>query len=235
MTILLTKVRPPQRRKDVLRRVRLIDILHQNLHRKLTFVSAPAGYGKTTLLVDFADDVDAMVFWYRISPEDSDLVQFVQHLVAAFQQQNPKFGLALAESLNSPSGSLDAATLAVDLINEVQERVDDFSLLVLDDYHLAGENQQIVDFVENLLENLPDRLRILIGSRSVYGIPIANLLALRTMENGVLPDLSGGVERIYAYLAEEVVNRQSEDLRDFMLATSILGEFNEALCNFLVE
>ena len=93
MTILLTKVRPPQRRKDVLRRVRLIDILHQNLHRKLTFVSAPAGYGKTTLLVDFADDVDAMVFWYRISPEDNDLVQFVQHLVAAFQQQNPKFGL----------------------------------------------------------------------------------------------------------------------------------------------
>jgi LuxR family maltose regulon positive regulatory protein len=288
MTILLTKVRAPQRRKDVLRRVRLIDILHQNLHRKLTFVSAPAGYGKTTLLVDFAADVDAMVFWYRISAEDNDLVQFVQHLVAAFQQHKPRFGAALAEKLVAPGVSPDAASLAVDLINEVEEMVDDFSLLVLDDYHLAGENQQIVDFIENLLEHLPDRLRILIGSRSVYGIPTASLyirdelvtispdelrfradelqklvlqnhrvrlsdeqaqefatradgwivailLALRTMENGVLPDLSGGVERIYAYLAEEVVNRQSEDLRDFMLATSILGDFNEALCNFLLE
>ena len=288
MTILLTKVRPPQRRKDVLRRVRLIDILHQNLHRKLTFVSAPAGYGKTTLLVDFAADVDATVLWYRISPDDSDLVLFVQHIVASFQQQLPQFGSALVEKLSSPGGNPDAATLAVDLINEVEEKVEDFSLLVLDDYHLAGENQQIVDFIENLLENLPDRLRILIGSRSVYGIPTANLyirdelvtisadelrfradelqklvlqnhrvhlsdeqaqefatradgwiiailLALRTMENGVLPDLSGGVERIYAYLAEEVVNRQSEDLRDFMLATSILGDFNETLCNFLLE
>ncbi len=288
MAILLTKVRPPQRRKDVLRRVRLIDVLHQNLHRKLTFVSAPAGYGKTTLLVDFASDVDAMVFWYRIGPEDNDLIQFARHLLAAFQQQVPEFGAELGGKLNSQGGGLNSATLAIDFINEIEQRVEDFSLLILDDYHLAGENQQIVDFIENFLENLPDRLRILMGSRSVYGIPTANLyirdelvtispdelrfrpdelqklvlqnhhvhlsdeqanefakradgwiiailLALRTMENGVLPALTGGVEHIYEYLAEEVVNRQSQNLRDFMLATSILDDFSEELCNYLLE
>lgn len=288
MTILLTNVRPPQRRKDILRRVRLIDALHQNLHRKLTFVSAPAGYGKTTLLVDFANDVDATVFWYRISAEDDDLIQFVQYLVASLQQKVPNFGQALEERLNTMGGAPDAPSLAVDFINEVEQRVEDFSLLVLDDYHLAGENQQIVDFVENLLEHLPDRLRIVIGSRSVYGIPTASLyvrdelvtisadelrfrpnelqklvlqnyrmrlsdeqaeefskradgwivailLALRTMENGVLPKLNGGITKIYEYLAEEVVNRQPEDLRDFMMATSILNNFNEALCNYLLE
>jgi LuxR family maltose regulon positive regulatory protein len=288
MTILLTKVRPPQRRKDILRRVRLVDSLHQNLHRKLTFVSAPAGYGKTTLLVDFANDVDAMVFWYRISAEDNDLIQFVQYLVASFQQKFPDFGKVLEERLNTIGSAPDAASLAVDFLNEVEQRVDDFSLLILDDYHLAGENQQIVDFIENLLEHLPDRLRILIGSRSVYGIPTASLyvrdelvtisadelrfrsdelqklvlqnyrmrlsdeqaeefskradgwivailLALRTMENGVLPKLSGGITKIYEYLAEEVVNRQPADLREFMMATSILNDFNEALCNYLLD
>jgi LuxR family maltose regulon positive regulatory protein len=288
MTILLTKVRPPQRRKDVLRRVRLIDALHQNLHRKLTFVSAPAGYGKTTLLVDFADDVDAIVCWYRISPEDNDIVQFARHLLAAFQQQVPNFGPELGEKLSSPGGSPDAASLAIDFINEVEQKVGDFCLLVLDDYHLAGENQHIVDFIENFLEHLPDHLRILIGSRSVYGIPtaslyirdelvtigadelrfradelqrlvlqnhrirlsdeqaeefakradgwiIAILLALRTMENGVLPRFSGGIEQVYKYLAEEVVSRQSADLRNFMMATSILGDFNKQLCDFLLE
>lgn len=287
MTILLTKVRPPQRRKDILRRVRLVDTLHQNLHRKLTFVSAPAGYGKTTLLVDFAADVDAIVLWYRIGAEDNDLVQFVQHLVASFQQKVPGFGAALEERLNTIGSAPDAPSLAIDFINEVEQRVEDFSLLILDDYHLAGENQQIVDFVENLLEHLPDRLRILIGSRSVYGIPTASLyvrdelvtisadelrfradelqrlvlqnyrmrlsdeqaeefakradgwivailLALRTMENGILPKLSGGIKKIYEYLAEEVVNRQSAELRDFMLATSILNDFNETLCNYLL-
>lgn len=288
MAILLTKVRPPQRRKDVLRRVRLIDVLHQNLHRKLTFVSAPAGYGKTTLLVDFASDVDALVFWYRIAAEDNDLVQFVRHLVASFQQQVDGFGEELEEKLISLGGQPDAGSLAIDFINEVEQKVQDFSLLILDDYHLAGENQHIVDFIETLLENLPDRLRILIGSRSVYGIPTASLyirdelvtispdelrfradelqklvlqnhhvklsdeqarefaeradgwivailLALRTMENGVLPSLTGKVEHIYNYLAEEVVNRLAEDLRDFMLATSVLGDFNEALCNYVLE
>ncbi|QYK51571.1 MAG: hypothetical protein KF701_03540 [Anaerolineales bacterium] len=175
MTIVLTKVRAPQRRKDVLRRVRLVDTLHQNLHRKLTFVSAPAGYGKTTLLVDFAADVDAHVCWYRIGPEDGDLVQFAQHIVAAFQQQFPGFGLALEERLNTPGARPDAPSIATELINAIQEQVPDFSVLVLDDYHLAGENQQIVDFLESLLEHLPDHLRILIGSRSVYGIPAASL------------------------------------------------------------
>jgi ATP/maltotriose-dependent transcriptional regulator MalT/DNA-binding SARP family transcriptional activator len=271
-----------------LRRVRLIDTLHQHLHRKLTFVSAPAGYGKTTLLVDFAADVDALVCWYRIGPEDGDLVQFVSHLVAAFQQQVPKFGEAIQDNLNTPGATADAASLAAELINEVEEKVEDFTLLILDDYHLAGENQQIVDFIEHLIEHLPDHLRILIGSRSVYGIPtaslyireelitisadelrfrpdelqklvlqnyrlrlsseqaeefakradgwiIAILLAVRTMDEGGLPKFTGAIEQVYSYLAEEVVSRQSTDLRDFMFATSILGDFNEALCNYLLQ
>ena len=173
--ILLTKVRPPQRRKDVLRRVRLLDTLHQNLHRKLTFVSAPAGYGKTTLLIDFAEDIDAQVFWYLIGPDDNDLGQFVRHIVAAFQQRIPEFGQEIEQALAAPGSGPDAASLAAELINEIERRVTDFSLLVLDDYHLAGENEQIVDLIEHLLEHLPDQLRILMGSRSVYGIPTANL------------------------------------------------------------
>lgn len=288
MTILLTKVRAPQRRKDVLRRVRLIDRLHQNLHRKLTFVSAPAGYGKTTLLVDFASDVDAQVCWYRISPEDGDLVQFAQHIVASFQQQFPGFGTTLQERLDNPGTSPDAPSIATELINAIQEQVPDFSVLVLDDYHLAGENQQIVDFLESLLENLPDHLRILIGSRSVYGIPAASLyirdelvtigadelrfradelqklvlqnyrlrlsqeeaeelakradgwivallLAVRAMGTGSIPSFLGDTEQVYTYLAEEVVNQQSEELREFMLGASIFSDFNEVQCNYVLQ
>jgi len=288
MSIVLTKVRAPQRRKDILHRVRLVDTIHQNLHRKLTFVSAPAGYGKTTLLIDFANDVDAIVCWYLISPEDKDLVQFTRHVVAAFQQKFPNFGKELEQVLNSPSGVSDPASLAAALINEVEIHVEDFSVLVLDDYHLAGENELIVDLIESLLEHLPDQLRILIGSRSVYGIPTANLyirdelvtisaeelrfradelqklvlqnyhvrltaeqagglakradgwivaiiLAIRSMDNGAFPKFSGAMEQVYDYLAEEVVSRQDDDLREFMYATSIMDDFSEELCNFVLE
>jgi ATP/maltotriose-dependent transcriptional regulator MalT/DNA-binding SARP family transcriptional activator len=286
--ILLTKVRPPQRRKDVLRRVRLLDTLHQNLHRKLTFVSAPAGYGKTTLLIDFAEDIDAQVFWYLIGPDDNDLSQFMRHVVAAFQQRIPDFGQGIEQSLAAPGAGPDSASLAAELINEIERRVTDFSLLVLDDYHLAGENQQIVDLIEHLLEHLPDQLRILMGSRSVYGIPTANLyirdelitisaeelrfrpselqrlvsqnyhvrlsqeqaeelatradgwivaimLAVRSMENGALPKFSGAMDQVYEFLAQEVVQRQKPELREFMLATSIFTDFNAELCNFVLE
>jgi ATP/maltotriose-dependent transcriptional regulator MalT/DNA-binding SARP family transcriptional activator len=258
------------------------------MHRKLTFVSAPAGYGKTTLLVDFASDVDAEVCWYRIGTDDSDLVQFVRHIVAAFQQQFPNFGKKLDEQLATPRGRADPPSLAVELINEVQLQVPDFTLLILDDYHLAGENQQIVDFIESMLENLPDHLRILMGSRSVYGIPTANLyirdelitigadelrfradelqklvlrsyrmrlsdeqanefakradgwiiailLAIRTMEGGTLPKFPGAIEHVYDYLAEEVISRQPDELREFMLATSILGDFTQELCNAVLD
>jgi len=287
MSIILTKVRVPQRRREVLRRARLIDALHQNLHRKLTFISAPAGYGKTTLLVDFASDVSAVVCWYHIGPDDVDLAPFVSHLIAAFQQQYPEFGKSLAEIVSSGE-ALDAYSMATELINEIEAHVDDFTLLILDDYHLVGEKAAIADLIEALLEHLPDQVRMVIGSRSIYGIPTANLyvreelatlsadelrfraselqalvsqnyhfklsdqqatelaqrsdgwvvaimLAIRTMEHDVLPQFEGATEQVYAFLADEVVNRQSPMVRDFLMATSILDEFNAPMCSYLLE
>ena len=287
MSILLTKVRVPQRRKDVLRRVRLIDSLHQNLHRKLNFVSAPAGFGKTTLLSDFASDVVAKVCWYQISPQDDDLIPFLSHVIAAFQEQYPDLGHELIESLGV-GGAPDPYSMATEIINQIETHVDDFTVFVLDDYHLVGESDGVVAFIESLLEFLPDQVRLVMGSRSVYGIPTANLyvreelgtlsadelrfradelqalvhqnyhvklsdeqanelseradgwilamlLAIRTMEHGALPKFEGALDQIYEFLAKDVIDRQPEELREFMLATSIVDEFDQALCEFMLE
>jgi ATP/maltotriose-dependent transcriptional regulator MalT len=175
MTVVLTKIKIPYRRKDILRRQRLIDILHNNIDRKLTFISSPAGYGKTTLLTDFAEDVDAVVCWYRIDRDDVDVAPFAVHLVLAFQQQYPEFGKDILPVLQAGGGGLDASGLSVEIVNEMVRKVTDFTLLVLDDYHLVGEKQAIVDLIENILSYLPDQVRIIIASRSVYGIPAASL------------------------------------------------------------
>ena len=287
MSILLTKVRVPQRRKDVLRRVRLIDSLHQNLYRKLNFVSAPAGFGKTTLLSDFASDVVAKVCWYQISPQDDDLIPFLSHVIAAFQEQYPDLGHELIESLGV-GGAPDPHSMATEVINQIETHVDDFTVFVLDDYHLVGESDEVVAFIESLLEFLPDQVRLVMGSRSVYGIPTANLyvreelgtlsaddlrfrsdelqalvhqnyhvklsdeqanelseradgwilamlLAIRTMEHGALPKFEGALDQIYEFLAKDVIDRQPEELREFMLATSIVDEFDQALCEYMLE
>lgn len=175
MSVQLSRVRLPQRRKDILRRVRLLDALHRNVHRKLTFVSAPAGYGKTALLLDFASGIEAAICWYSIGPDHIDLVSFAEHVIASFRQNFPGFGEDIVEMLTSATGSPDPYRLAAAFCDEFVRRVPDFCLLILDDFHFVGEAQAITSFVEALLDNLPDHVRLLIASRSVYGIPSANL------------------------------------------------------------
>lgn len=175
--ISLTRVRLPQRRKELLRRLRLLEVLHRNIQRKLTFISAPAGYGKTALLLDFADDVDALVCWYSVAPDHGDLITFARHLIAAFQQQFPEFG----NQLDIDQSASDPAALAVAVSNDMVTYVTDFCLMMIDDFHLVGEVQSIVNFVEALVEHLPDHVRFHIASRNVYGVPTITLVPEQEM------------------------------------------------------
>jgi LuxR family transcriptional regulator, maltose regulon positive regulatory protein len=288
MPVVLTKIRIPLRRKDILRRQRLIDLLHQNIYRKLIFISAPAGYGKTTLLTDFANDIDANVCWYRIDRDDKDIIPFALHLIGSIHQNFPEFGQETMAILEAGGGVPDAVGLGLELVNEMVRYVTDFSVLILDDYHMVGEQQQIVDLIETLLEYLPDHVRIIMASRSVYGIPAANLyvrndlatisademrfrpdeinllihdnysvtlsedqvneiaqradgwiiailLALRALEQGIKPKFQQTSSEMYDFLAQEVVALQPEHLRNFLIKTSILDEFNVELCNALLQ
>ncbi|MFN2198113.1 MAG: hypothetical protein ACK2UW_18480, partial [Anaerolineales bacterium] len=288
MTLVLTKIRIPQRRKDILRRQRLIDLLHNNIYRKLIFISAPAGYGKTTLLTDFANDIDAKACWYRIDRDDVDMVPFAQHIIASFQQIYPEFGIDIRRALEAGGGGLDPSGLGVEIVNEMVRHVNDFTILFLDDFHLVGEKQPIVDLMETLLSYLPDQVRLIVASRSVYGIPAANLylrsdlatigadelrfrteelqalirehyafeldedqlselarrsdgwiiailLAIRALEQGIQPQFQKSSSEMYDFLAEEVVALQPEHLRSFLLQSSILDEFNEIVCNTVLD
>ena len=168
-----SKVYQPTRQPKTLRRIRLLDLLHSNIHRKVTYVCAPAGYGKTTLLVDFVEDVDAEVYWFRNTAEDLDFHTFIENFIRSFQVKNRDFGL---EVLNSFAAGQNAPSMIASLLaREITQSLDDFSLLVLDDYHEVSQNSTVTDFIEALIESLPDQLRILIGSRTVYGIPTALL------------------------------------------------------------
>lgn len=163
----------PRRQPKTLRRIRLLDNLHNNIHRKVNFVCAPAGYGKTTLLVDFAEDVDAVIFWYRITPEDRTLNGFAENIIYAFQQKYPQFGQEILDTIASEN--ISTGSMAYLLANEIENTLEDFSLLVLDDFHEISTDSDIIELIETFLQIIPDSLRLLIGSRNVYGIPTALL------------------------------------------------------------
>lgn len=174
MQIALSRIRVPQKKAQILKRIRLLDLLHQNIHRKMTFVCASAGFGKTTLLVDFANDVDAKICWYQISAAEADFPTFFRYFISAIQQEYPELGKDLLNLVNEPK-RINPRAVALEFTNEALEEIKDYTLLVLDDYHLISQNYEIVSFIETVLENLPDQVRLLIGSRSVYGIPSAEL------------------------------------------------------------
>ncbi|MEN8243147.1 MAG: hypothetical protein ABFS17_14640, partial [Chloroflexota bacterium] len=168
-----SNLRIPKRNPKILRRPRLLDQLHGSAHRKLSFICAPAGYGKTTLLIDFAEDVDGDIFWYRITEQDLSLTSFFENLVSAFQSQIPDFGESLQGIIRG--GVQSPRFLAMEFINALYQSVTGYAFLFLDDYHIVSDVPEIVEFLDHVLEFLPDQLRIVIGSRSVYGIPTAFL------------------------------------------------------------
>jgi len=285
--LLETKLHVPRRRRSGLARPRLSERLSGGEDSTLTLVSAPAGFGKTTLLTEWLADGPAegrSVAWLSLDHRDNDPALFWTYLVAALQTAAPGVGARALALLQSPQppGEAVLATLLNDL-----HAVDDDLVLVLDDYHVV-ESSEVLGGMAFLLEHLPRQIHLVIASRADPALPLARLRArgelveIRAADlrftpdeaaaylNGVMgltlsgddvvalegrtegwiaalqlaalsihgrDDVAGfiagfaGDDRfIVDYLAEEVLQRQPDHVRDFLLQTSVLGRLNGSLC-----
>ena len=269
-------------------RQRLLEIMDDLLDYQLTLVTAPAGYGKTSLLVDLADQIDVPFCWLSLDPLDQDLYRFLVHFVAAVRNQFPGFGrnsLALIRSLGQQE--YDINRLVRTIVNDAYEHIQEHFVFVLDDYHLIDKNQQINRFISQFGQEVDENCHLVIASRTLLDLPDLPLMVGRSQVKGLSfeelafrPDeiqtlmeenyqreisdhealkmaeetegwitgllltaeTSSGVPEkrsrltrasgidLYDYLAEQVLDQQPRSVRDFMLKTSLLEEFNAALC-----
>ncbi len=165
--VVITRVLRPKRRPDLLRRPRLLDFLHEHIDRKLILVSAAAGYGKTSLLVDFAHDSGLPVCWYTMSEADRDMRVFAEYLIASIRQVFPTFGQRTETFLASAGGgNLDPGSLASVLVNDIYSDIPDYFVIVLDDYY-RGEEEGINFLLDTILQNLPDNCHIILSGRTI--------------------------------------------------------------------
>ncbi|MGD8966891.1 MAG: BTAD domain-containing putative transcriptional regulator [Anaerolineae bacterium] len=166
----------------LLHRRQVCKMIEQGLEHRLTLVSAPAGYGKTSALVDFAHRIAVPVCWYTTDERDRDLGLFIRYLVGAINERFPSFGGRTLEALASGAGDLfREPTAAVgDLVNEMIDLGTEF-VLVLDNYESVDVAFGIREFVHRLLEVLPSNCHLMMGSRVLPDVPVTRLVAKRQL------------------------------------------------------
>ena len=174
--ILATKLYiPPPRSKAVLR-PRLIERLNEGLSsgRKLTLISAPAGFGKTTLVSEWVAGCGRPVAWLSLDEGDSDPTRFLTYLIVALQTIMANIGEGVLGALQSPQPPPIESILTA-LLNEITTIPDHF-ILVLDDYHLI-DAKPVDNALTFLLEHLPPQMHLVIATREDPHLPLARLRA----------------------------------------------------------
>ena len=288
--MLLTKLHIPPPGNNIIQRSVLYEKLDSGLSRKLILVSAPAGYGKTTMLSDWINQKKIPAAWLSLDNGDNDQVVFLNYVIVGIQTIQPDFGKSTLRLLNSPN-SPSVESVASLLINELIG-IELHILLVLDDFHLINSNE-VLKLVTYLLEHISGNIHIAILTRSDPALSLSRLrsqhqlvelrlsdlsfsandifalfnkklklglsvdevhsleiktegwiaglqlaaISMQGSENisGFIHDLKGDNRYIMDYLIEEVLKTQTDDIREFLLQTSVLEQMSASLCNAVLN
>ena len=278
-----TKIHAPPLRTGVVERAGLLLRLRRGDEAKLVLVSAPAGFGKTTLLAaHLADASDRSVAWLSLDPADNEPTAFWQYLVAALRTVVPGVGATLLSSMESGQPPSDAALGT--LVNELHALPEGLDL-VLDDYHVI-DRAEIHAGLSFLVEHLPAGFRLIVCTRADPPLPLPRLRARRELveiraaelrftaedataylndamglgetrtsrrsPNGpragrprstsgalngrpgpseFISGFAGNDRYIVDYLVDEVLRRQSESVRIFLMRTCFLERLSGGLCD----
>lgn len=172
--ILTTKLYIPRPRARVVLRPRLYAQLNATPPQKLTLVSAPAGFGKTTLLAEWCNQQRAPIAWLSLEESDSTPARFLAYLVAALQTIFPSIGKSVSAALQAPQPPPTEAILTV-LLNELAPIPEHF-ILVLDDYHLI-DSVEVDRALTFLIDHVPPQMHLVIATRQDPQLPLSQLRA----------------------------------------------------------
>ncbi|MCC6192501.1 MAG: LuxR family transcriptional regulator [Anaerolineales bacterium] len=175
--LLATKLYIPPPRARVVVRPRLTERLNEGLKRRpsLTVISAPAGFGKTTLVSEWITGGERPVAWLSLDDADNDLALFLAYFIAALQTVAPSLGQETLALLHAPGPPPATAVLLTPLLNEIATFQDQL-VVVLDDYH-AIETKAVDDVLTFVIEHLPPPLHLVVTTREDPRLPLARLRA----------------------------------------------------------
>ncbi|HEX6554953.1 MAG TPA: LuxR C-terminal-related transcriptional regulator [Ktedonobacteraceae bacterium] len=198
--LLSTKLHVPRSRVQLVARSHLVERLQEGVAGAVTLVSAPAGFGKTTVLAQWIAQRDLPVAWLSLEAEDNDPTRFLSYLIAALQTLDAQIGTTALALLHTPQPPSPETVLTV-LTNELLSRDAGEFALVLDDYHVitADPIQRGMTF---LLEHLPPQLHLVLVTRSDPPLPLTRLRAQGQLTEVRAADLRFGAAEVSAFLQD---------------------------------
>ncbi|HEV3496511.1 MAG TPA: helix-turn-helix transcriptional regulator, partial [Actinomycetes bacterium] len=193
-----TKLYPPKLRRGLVARPRLSGRLRRGAEARLTLISAPAGFGKTTLLAEWlaATPAERSVAWLSLEESDSQPASYWTYLITALQSVVP--GVGASALLLLQSGQPPIETVLTTVLNELASVPDDVDL-VLDDYHLV-DGPDVQAGMTFLLEHLPPQVHLVISTREDPALPLARLRARGQLVEVRAADLRFTLDEVAAYL-----------------------------------
>jgi LuxR family transcriptional regulator, maltose regulon positive regulatory protein len=289
-TLLTTKLFIPPVRPGIVPRPRLVEKLNAAMSNNFILISAPAGFGKTTLLSEWihSNHPPIPIAWLSLEESENDPSSFWQYFIGALRTMNSSVGESSLRLLQSSQPSPIQATLSL-LINDIAAISGD-RFLVLDDYHFI-QNATVHHGLEYFIDHMPPGMHLVIATRADPPLPLPHFRGkgimseirtddlrltleeatdlLSTLGAPVLPaegikalnakaegwavglkmavismttatdignfvsDFAGSQRYVMDYLIEEVLDRQPENVREFLLKTSVLDRLNGSLCDMV--
>jgi LuxR family maltose regulon positive regulatory protein len=198
-SILTTKLFIPSPLPKIVLRSHLIERLNDGLNSRLTLISAPAGFGKTTLVSQWIATCDRPVAWLSLDEGDNDPARFLAYFISALQAIQPNIGAGMLAALQNPQLP-PIEWLLTTLLNEINTISESF-ILVLDDYH-AIDSKPVDEALTFLLRHLPRQMHLVIATREDPHLPLAKLRA-----RGQLTELRAADLRFTSAEAAEFLNQ----------------------------
>lgn len=292
--LLRSKLYIPPPRASLVARPHLAERIDMGSECKLTLISAPAGFGKTTQIIQWIAQKKKRAAWLSLDPDDNDPFRFMQYFIAAVRNVFSSVGYNAQSLLESSQYGLSPAVLEsmmTSLINEIEDQ-DQPLALILDDYH-SIQNQILHDALIFLMDHRPPQLQLVVACRADPPWPLGRLrarqeineiraadlqfspgettaflndtmglnlssdavLSLEERTEGWIAGLqmaalsmkdrqdktafisafTGSHHFIADFLVEEVLSQQPENVRDFLIKTSVLERLTPPLCDMLLE
>jgi LuxR family maltose regulon positive regulatory protein len=288
--LLQTKISVPLLPAEFVHRHRLTERIGQGVKGLLTLISAPAGFGKTNLLIEWAAETKSPIAWLTIDEEDNDPSRFLSYLIGAIQAVNPGLGEEALDFIQSTKGrGLETGvTLLLNEISVLRKNL----ILALDEFQVL-ESETIIQGFNYLLKHCPRNLHLIIATRKepafdlaslrvkgrvvelgadelrfnheeidmflhevtgmqfspgtidaleqntdgwITGLQMAAISMRHRADSAGLPfHLQGDSHYLVDFLAKEVLDRQPEEIRQFLLKSSVLDQFNGSLCEAVIN